>query len=215
MCADDDEGCRGEEDDEAFQGKSKPQLSLTQVQELTDVLHKQGDCVLIVDAGGGTVVSAPYTSGESFRMLTFLTSNRTLSLAESSLWSPSALSQLPGQHVRFILNDQYHIYKANGHKGGNYGSTCVEQAFLNKFLPYRLGAHYNRFTQGGHGQGSHVVLKGPILRLNQDFINNIKHRFEGPPETGEPLPEYYLPLNFDIPDNPAMGIDNANLRITW
>jgi hypothetical protein len=104
--------------------------------------------------------------------------------------------------------------------GGEYGSTLVDEFFLQHFLHPRLGTrNYHEImdssrSQDPHGQGAHVILRREERRLLQKFIT-VKHNFEGPPAPGEEPLDNYLDLTLNIPDDPSKGIKDGQLRITW
>jgi hypothetical protein len=107
--------------------------------------------------------------------------------------------------------------------GRPVGATRIDEYFLKRFLPSRLTpADYERLQNidgraRPHRGGSHVVFTAGELMLLKRF-EVIKHGFVGRPLSGnEPVrPQYLdLPLGIGSVDDPARGISQGRLCITW
>ncbi len=107
--------------------------------------------------------------------------------------------------------------------GGYFGATRVDDYFLHRFLPDRLGPeNYKallelRGADHLHGSGSHANMLRPGLRFVLDKFEPIKHGFgrAQPGENGAQQNEVLeLPGNSGIEDNPQRGIENCHLRLS-
>lgn len=105
--------------------------------------------------------------------------------------------------------------------GYRCGATCVDDHFLHRFLPERLGPeNYHRLLTMGEpnapGGGSHVALRrGEKIMLKK--FEPIKHKFAGSPSPDQPVGDDVidLPEVIGVQDNPANRILNGQLFISW
>lgn len=158
----------------------------------------QGDCFIVVDAGGGTVDLAAYEVEEvnPFRVkLATKPTGKTL--------------------FAFVLKP------TNRREGDRCGAALIDDEFMNGFLPTRLTAadiDHLRFSGGsedrlgGAGHKSHRRGQEQVLR---EFIN-LKHIFEGPLDSGTHTPPSWinLPPGVGTPNERKL-IKAGQLGITW
>ena len=101
--------------------------------------------------------------------------------------------------------------------GGPFGSTYVDNSFLNEFLPRRLGQidyHNRMYNPDMTGQGGHRVLRPEEQQLLRKFMD-IKHDFEGRRRHDDEVPDQFIPLPENVSGNIDAGSSDGNLRITW